>query len=358
MFKLESQATLEGYELQRTKLGMLIGPILVMTWAMFDYIFEFEHFTIFFMLRIVFCLITLGLLMYINRCSFLRRHHKIMGLMLYFLVIFSILPMVLMANHFYPYMLGFTTIFFGTAIFMLWPASYILSPFLILFPFIYMYGEYIPGNEEKMFTFAFILFNIAVISGVAAWSTRKLVLKQYELSEQLHYLSLIDQLTQIPNRRLFEEKFGFEWKRSYREKQPLTLMLLDIDFFKEYNDMYGHKLGDQCLKKIVESVSTIFKRSTDFFGRYSGDEFIIFLPNTDAEGAQLVAKKIKHAIEELAIEHKDSSVAKHITLSIGIASSIPFHEDNHSILREHSDLALYAAKHKGRNQYVLFDPEM
>lgn len=170
-------------------------------------------------------------------------------------------------------------------------------------------------------------------------------------NRQLENLALVDQLTQIANRRCFDRTFTLEWYRLMREQSPLSLLLCDIDYFKQYNDTYGHAAGDTCLKVVAQTFKQAVERSTDLVARYGGEEFAVILPHTDTDGAVRVAQKIHEAIQELCFPHIASAVSPYVTLSIGIATVIPSYDLNVLDLIEAADRALYQAKVGGRNRW-------
>jgi diguanylate cyclase (GGDEF)-like protein/PAS domain S-box-containing protein len=170
------------------------------------------------------------------------------------------------------------------------------------------------------------------------------------LNEKLARLSLSDGLTGIANRRYFDDFLAREWRRAKRDQTPISLIMLDVDNFKLYNDTYGHIAGDECLKKIATILREVTKRSTDLAARYGGDEFALILPNTTRENAIIIGNKILTAIEELRIESSDSSVSKFITASIGNASLVPDRNSTPDSIVLFADRVLYQAKQAGRNQ--------
>lgn len=172
-----------------------------------------------------------------------------------------------------------------------------------------------------------------------------------ESNRHLRRLSFLDSMTGLPNRRYFDKYLGREWARAVREKTPLALVMLDIDHFKEFNDMYGHQAGDKCLTDIANCARAELKRPTDLFARYGGDEFMAVLPNTDSEGAALVARAIGRAVSALAISHAGSPHHL-ISVSVGIASRFPTSGDKLEVLVAEADAALYQAKLTGRNCFV------
>ncbi len=170
-------------------------------------------------------------------------------------------------------------------------------------------------------------------------------------NKELEQLAAIDGLTQVANRRIFDERFEQEWLRMKREKQPFSLILCDIDFFKRYNDHYGHQLGDDCLKAVAACIKESVHRPADLVARYGGEEFGILLPNTPFEGAYHMAEKIREVVFEMKWEHAASEVGDSVTLSLGVATIIPSEDsDSAEKLLKSADKALYASKAAGRNR--------
>jgi len=169
-------------------------------------------------------------------------------------------------------------------------------------------------------------------------------------------LSMIDQLTNIPNRRSFDERLHIEWNRAIREQMPISLLMLDIDNFKNYNDTYGHQQGDVLLKTVAEILSLSSKRSTDFAARWGGEEFVILLPNTPLPNAVNIAETIRINIENEVIPCADNSTTK-ITASIGVNTLIPTRENSADAFISAADKALYAAKAAGRNKVIHNAPD-
>ncbi|OKH34726.1 hypothetical protein NIES2101_38535 [Calothrix sp. HK-06] len=169
-------------------------------------------------------------------------------------------------------------------------------------------------------------------------------------NQQLENLAMVDQLTQIANRRRFDSKLDYVWRHLLREQGCVSLLLCDIDYFKRYNDSYGHAAGDDCLRLVAQAFQQTVKRSTDLAARYGGEEFVVILPNTDSEGAMQVAQEIHQAVQNLSIPHTTSDVKPYVTLSIGIATVIPTSTMVPLDLIEAADQALYQAKAQGRNR--------
>jgi diguanylate cyclase (GGDEF)-like protein/PAS domain S-box-containing protein len=170
--------------------------------------------------------------------------------------------------------------------------------------------------------------------------------------ERLRIVSVIDELTQVANRRRFNEKLNSEWNRLKREGLPMSLIMCDVDCFKSYNDTYGHQNGDRCLRAIADAISETVKRSVDVVARYGGEEFAIIMPNTDLHGARIIAESARAAVEELQIPNKSSTVLPFITLSLGVSTMIPTQNSTPDALIKDADNALYEAKKAGRNRAV------
>lgn len=168
--------------------------------------------------------------------------------------------------------------------------------------------------------------------------------------QMLDKLVKIDDLTGVSNRREYNNRIDMEISRAQRTHVPISLIMIDIDFFKLYNDTYGHGMGDKCLINIAKTINSIGLRKSDLFARYGGEEFVMLLPNTNIEGAYQVAQRVSNAINTLKIPHKSSLVEDFVTLSIGIASIIPNENDTSEVLENLADKELYKAKDKGRNQ--------
>ncbi|WP_448202787.1 diguanylate cyclase [Azospirillum sp. sgz302134] len=169
-------------------------------------------------------------------------------------------------------------------------------------------------------------------------------------TDTLRALSFIDGLTGIANRRRFDEALLREWRRCSRSHLPLSLIMLDVDHFKAYNDHYGHQAGDECLRAVAALLAEQVKRPGDLVARYGGEEFVCLLPETDAEGAVRVAERLREAVAEQRLPHAVSPVAPHVTISLGVASATPVADAPPDSLTQLADRLLYDAKRAGRNR--------
>jgi diguanylate cyclase (GGDEF)-like protein/PAS domain S-box-containing protein len=173
-----------------------------------------------------------------------------------------------------------------------------------------------------------------------------------DLQKELEDLSFKDGLTGVANRRMFDSVLEVEWANAKRNQQPLSLILLDIDYFKQYNDSYGHIQGDDCLKRVAKTLSSSATRSKDFIARFGGEEFVLVLPETDEKAAKKVAERCRKLIFKEQIPHDSSLVSHVLTISIGVASMTPSHQDEALAFVEEVDRRLYLAKENGRNRIV------
>ncbi|GAB4378766.1 MAG: diguanylate cyclase [Elainellaceae cyanobacterium] len=170
-----------------------------------------------------------------------------------------------------------------------------------------------------------------------------------QVNEELKRLAIIDDLTQVANRRHFYTCFIKEWQRSLREQTNLSLLLCDVDHFKHYNDACGHQAGDRCLQQVAQAIQAVIHRPSDLVARYGGEEFAVILVNTTHEGAAHIANLMQASLRQSEILHPSSSVSQFVTLSIGAASTIPQSDHSSDALIAVADQALYAAKKQGRN---------
>lgn len=172
------------------------------------------------------------------------------------------------------------------------------------------------------------------------------------LNERLAQLAREDSLTELPNRRRFDEELEHVWANATRSGQPVAVALLDVDAFKAYNDHYGHPTGDACLRRVAGALKSSLRRSTDMAARYGGEEFVVLMPYTDLAGATALAEQLRGAVQALALDHATSPVAPSVTISVGVAAEIPTAKVSPAALLAAADNALYSAKRRGRNRVV------
>lgn len=195
---------------------------------------------------------------------------------------------------------------------------------------------------------------LAVVTWIArrfyrvSWRLRQQLEENRRLQDELFALSIIDPLTGLHNRRHFDIVCTTEWERARRDHRPLTVLFIDIDYFKSYNDFHGHRAGDDCLAAVGKAVGQSLQRPADLAARYGGDEFVVLLPDTDTDGARDVARRVLAAIAALDIPHGASPFGR-VTSSIGVAQMVPKSNHTSQELLERADCALYAAKRAGRN---------
>lgn len=235
-----------------------------------------------------------------------------------------------------------------------------------LLSILYAHVYDLPVNYAK-FSNYYVLYCCVVVAltAISEWHERLAFLQSLLLDHQSLELSALnkelariaheDALTGIANRRSFDDMARKEWDRALRDKQYLTLLLLDVDFFKRFNDYYGHSAGDDCLRLVGQTLQKSVLRSSDIVARYGGEEFVILLPNTEASGGIEVAQRIVDAIDELSITHNQSDVASHVTISVGVSTLVAQPEFGIANLIHQADVALYKAKEMGRHQFVVYE---
>ncbi|MCH8505287.1 MAG: sensor domain-containing diguanylate cyclase [Ectothiorhodospiraceae bacterium] len=177
--------------------------------------------------------------------------------------------------------------------------------------------------------------------------------KLISLQKELEELSFKDGLTGVPNRRMFDSVLELEWEKAGRNRQPLSVVLVDIDYFKEYNDCYGHLQGDDCLRRVGQALASAATRSRDFLARFGGEEFVLILPETDAEAAMTVAERCRSVIFKEQIPPVKSSVSQLLTISLGVGTITPSKTDAPLEFIRQVDQNLYRAKQEGRNRIAM-----
>lgn len=217
-------------------------------------------------------------------------------------------------------------------------------------PVIFITGLTQSEDEEKGFLLGAVdyivkPFKTAIVK--ARVRTHLRIVKQIQTIERL---CMIDALTDIPNRRSFDQQSSVEWKRATRDKQPLSLLIIDVDNFKVFNDTYGHPQGDVVLQAIGQMLHKFLKRPADFASRIGGEEFAVLLPNTRPEDVAHLAEELRATAEALQVHSLDSGPPLSVTISIGVASAVPEHGMQLSDFIALADEALYLAKNTGRNR--------
>ncbi len=181
-------------------------------------------------------------------------------------------------------------------------------------------------------------------------------LELHEVNQKLEYLARTDGLTDIPNHRYLMEQIEKEWRTAFRETRPISVLFIDIDRFKVFNDTHGHQEGDRCLRNIAQLLKSELKRPRDFIARYGGEEFVVILPETDRDGAMAMADRLRNTVETTC-KLRDSEAKQHVTISVGVTSVVPVEQDNINALIRAADQALYDAKEGGRNRVVFQEIE-
>ena len=219
-------------------------------------------------------------------------------------------------------------------------------------PVIFITGLTSADDEEKGFALGAVdyitkPFNKAIVK--ARVNTHIRIVDQMRIIESI---GLMDPLTKVSNRRGFENRILLEWNRAIREKTPISILMMDIDKFKVYNDTYGHQQGDEALKAFADTAAKSLLRNLDFVARWGGEEFVVLLPGVDAEGAAEVAERIRKSVEAVVLPTSDGRETR-MTVSIGVNSFIPSVNDSTEEFMKKADDALYKAKESGRNRYVM-----
>ncbi len=217
-------------------------------------------------------------------------------------------------------------------------------------PVIFITGREDSDDEERGLRLGAIDYVLKPIRPAIIMARVRNHLELKHLRDRLKEQTLVDGLTGLPNRRRFDEQLKAEWNRAHRHGKPLSILMIDIDFFKKYNDTYGHLGGDDCLKSVAQALLSQAKRGTDLMARWGGEEFACLLPETTADQAAAIAESMRKAVQDLRIPHSDSAVGPHVSISLGLASCVPSEGQTIPGLTKAADEALYTAKQQGRNR--------
>ena len=223
-------------------------------------------------------------------------------------------------------------------------------------PVIFVTGRSSPDEEAAALDLGAADFITKPSTAARVQARVRTQLRLKQATDALRAAAMSDGLTHVANRRAFDERLNLEWRRGLRSGQPLSLLMIDLDHFKRYNDRLGHQAGDEALRAVAHSLLDSIRRPPDLAARYGGEEFAVLLPETSASGAHAVARAIQAAINTLAIEHPDSPSSRYLTLSIGVAASrtakdAPLLASSEALLGA-ADAALYRAKQGGRGRIV------
>ena len=204
----------------------------------------------------------------------------------------------------------------------------------------------------KMFALALVFVLVALL--VSTRRMHRILMESLDMRFEMSQMALVDSLTGVANRRHFDIFIYQEWERAQREKTPVALLMVDVDYFKNYNDIYGHQYGDQCLRSVARAINDVVHRPSDMVARYGGEEFCVILPGTPVQGANKVADQMRQVVEDLHIEHRKSTASPYITVSIGVAVMYPERKNHLNEIVSAADEAMYKAKESGRNRICLY----
>jgi len=210
---------------------------------------------------------------------------------------------------------------------------------------------------ESIVVIHIVIFSTGLVLIFVFQLARKKITKKLKQAKNQAHLAYIDPLTSLPNRRQYEIFFKKEWRLAFRHEYPLSMIMIDIDNFKEYNDTLGHPEGDKCLKKVATILKKQLKRAEDLVARYGGEEFCV-VASCDSKQINLLAKNIRKSIEESQISHPTSKVSSVVTISLGVATLFPDKKNRPKHLLQYADEALYLAKENGRNRVEIYSENL
>jgi len=240
-------------------------------------------------------------------------------------------------------------------------SSGILSGAMVIAYSLYFLSEdhsFVNYKDENLKKTIVIIIFVPIMILIVGSLKKNYDIKTIELEkekEKYKQLSITDYLTGLYNRKYFNEIYMTETNQAILRNEPLSVLLIDIDFFKQYNDSYGHVAGDDCIKKVAKSIFNVVKQPPDFLTRYGGEEFVVICPNTQSDVAKMKAKQILQAVLSLNMQHSRSEIGSYVTVSIGVATSNQSSDFVNFILLDKADQALYFAKNHGRNQVMVYE---
>lgn len=334
----------------RTLAYAFTATVLLNVWLFFDFLIDPDHFVIFAGLRLGYDVIVITAITAFILAGKPEKHYRKLGMLVYLMLIAAILPMIIITDNTFAYYLGFSTVFFGTAVIMVWPIRYLLIPMLFCLPVMFVTHFIMPHNKDEYIVGSFLILNVCFASLLASWFSNHAYEQITSLITKLNELSITDKLTGLFNRRYFDMGIDREFAFSSRFKTPISLLMVDIDHFKNYNDNYGHHAGDICLRDVANNLEKNIQRKTDFVARYGGEEFAIILTDTRQKEALRLARKIINSVRQMKIKHEHSDAAPFVTISIGVASIYATAQSRPQDLIIAADNALYKAKNNGRNR--------
>jgi diguanylate cyclase (GGDEF)-like protein len=233
----------------------------------------------------------------------------------------------------------------NTPLFIAFPAFYLPPVACLMIVMLKQRGE---GFHELAALFMIYI----ILMYLSAIKFHNRLAKSLQIRFENEQLADMDELTGLYNRRSMDKYLASEWNRHYRSQKPLSLLFIDIDYFKQYNDTHGHAGGDQCLVEVSQLLKNNVQRSSDMVARFGGEEFAVILPETSEADAMQVAEKIHSGLTQLQVPHESSPVAAHVTMSVGVATMVPERTDNSNLLLKMADEALYQAKNTGRDRVI------
>lgn len=225
-------------------------------------------------------------------------------------------------------------------------------------PIIFVTAKMSEEDEVKGFEMGAVDFIRKPINGIVTWARVHNHIQLKRQSDFLRSLALIDGLTGLSNRHHFDNQISVDWLLCAREKMPFSVLMIDVDFFKRFNDEFGHQAGDEALRSVAREISQQIHRPTDLAARYGGEEFAVVLPNTDLIGAEKLAQNVRRSISALKVKTDGIENGQSITVSIGVATTVPKPDTSYETIIEAADEQLYLAKAAGRNQVKSASPEV